>query len=133
MMRELDYQSRVIKTFDAYLTELASWKGKADKIVAANADETDADLIRQVPDFPAKAWEAMRAAGNLPASRMEVPFSPRLDGVGRAVPNAVFHNRCFGLTALVCRAGLRSRFTVIGVDSCNPACHVFRWVIGTIA
>ncbi len=90
MMRELDYQSRLIKTFDTYLTELASWKGKADKIVAANADETDADLIRPVPDFPAKAWEAMRAVGKLPASRMEVPFSPRLDGVGRAVPNAVF-------------------------------------------
>ena len=90
MMRELDYQSRVIKTFEAYLTELASSKNKADKITAANADETDPDLIRPVPDFPAKAWEAMRTAGKLPASRTGVAFSPRLDGVGRPVPNAVF-------------------------------------------
>lgn len=89
-LRDLDYQGRVLTRLDDYLTELASQKAKADKIVAANAGETDPDLIRPVPDFPLKAWEAMRIAGKLPESRQQIPYSPRLDGIGRAVPNVVF-------------------------------------------
>lgn len=89
-LRDLDYQGRVLARLDDYLNELAGQKAKADKIVTANAGETDPDLIRPVPDFPLKAWEAMRAAGKLPDSRREIPYSPRLDGIGRAVPNVVF-------------------------------------------
>lgn len=89
-LRDLDYQGRVLARLDDYLTELAAQKTKADKIAAANIGETDPDLIRPVPDFPLKAWEAMRAAGKLPESRQEIPYSPRLDGIGRAVPNVVF-------------------------------------------
>ena len=54
-LRELDYQGRVLSRLDDYLTELAAQKAKADKIAAANAGETDPDLIRPVPDFPLKA------------------------------------------------------------------------------
>jgi len=57
-LRELDYQGRVLSRLDDYLTELAHQKAKADKIAAANAGETDPDLIRSVPDFPLKAWES---------------------------------------------------------------------------
>jgi len=100
-LRDLDYQTRVLDTFDKYLVDLAEQKRKADKIEAANAGETDPDLIREVPDFAAKAWEAMRKAGKLPPSRAKIPYSPRhqvLRGknaaggllLGAPVPNVVF-------------------------------------------
>lgn len=89
-LRELEYQGRVLARLDDYLSELATWKTKADKIEAANAGETDPDLIRPVPDFPHKTWEAMRAAGKLPGARNEIPYSSRQDGAGRPVPNVVF-------------------------------------------
>ncbi|HRO62508.1 DEAD/DEAH box helicase family protein [Thermomonas sp.] len=100
-LRDLDYQTRVLATFDDYLADLAEQKRKADKIEAANRGETDPDLIREVPDFAARAWEAMRAAGKLPASRAAIPYSPRkqvlrgekADGglkLGAPVPNVVF-------------------------------------------
>lgn len=89
-LRDLDYQSRALKLLEAYVTALAAHKLKADKIIAANAGETDPDLIRPVPDFTQKAWEALRDAGSLPPSRLDIPFSPRKDGAGRPVPNVVF-------------------------------------------
>lgn len=82
-----DFQQRVLDTFELYLNELASYRAKADKVIQANAAETDPDLIRPVPDFPRKAWDAMRSQGRLPAFRAKVPFSPRQDGTGRPVPN----------------------------------------------
>lgn len=100
-LRNLDYQTRVLDTFDAYLADLAEQKRKADKIEAINRGETDPDLIREVPDFAARAWEAMRNAGKLPGSRAAIPYSPRhqvLRGemsqgglqLGTPVPNVVF-------------------------------------------
>lgn len=84
-MRTLDYQARVLDTLDAYLDALKPEKARADKIAAMAA--ADPDLGLEVPDFTAKAWEALKGAGRLPASRAAIPFSPRKDGVGRAVPN----------------------------------------------
>lgn len=89
-LRDLDYQGRVLTRLDAYLSELAAHKQKADKVIAANTRETDPDLLREVPDFPLKAWEALKAKGMLPESRMEIPYSARQDGTGRPVPNIVF-------------------------------------------
>ncbi len=89
-LRELDYQGRVLTALDAYLAALSAQKKRADKIAAANEGEDDPDLIRPVPDFPKEAWAAMAAANRLPASRQGIPFSERLDGVGRPVPNVVF-------------------------------------------
>ncbi len=89
-LRDLDYQARVLTRFDEYLTELAAQKAKADKIAAANAGEADPDLIREVPNFPATTWRAMKEAGKLPPSRARVPYSPRADGMQRPVPNVVF-------------------------------------------
>jgi type III restriction enzyme len=88
--RDLDYQIKSLALFDDYLTELTQQKRKADKIADANTGETDPDLIREVPDFPRKTWEALKAASKLPPSRINVPYSPRVDGIGRPVPNAVF-------------------------------------------
>lgn len=89
-LRDLDYQGRVLTRLDDYLAELAEQKKKADKIAAANVGENDPDLIRPVPDFPLRTWGAMRSAGKLPESRLGIPYSPRQDGIGRAVPNIVF-------------------------------------------
>jgi type III restriction enzyme len=82
-----EYQRRVLTVFDAYLDELTLWRNKARKIILANKEETDSDLIRPVPDFPAKAWDAVRAKNLLPLCRANVPYSPRKDGIGRDVPS----------------------------------------------
>ena len=89
-MRELVYQGRVLTRLDDYLTELATQKKRADKIAAANVLEDDPELLRPIPDFALKTWEALRSAGQLPESRQQIPYSPRIDGCGRAVPNVVF-------------------------------------------
>lgn len=87
MFRQLDYQDRVLTTLDAYLDLLKEKKARADKVAALAAQ--DPDLGIAIPDFSKEAWEAMKAAGKLPASRAAIPFSPRVDGCGRPVPNAV--------------------------------------------
>lgn len=87
MFRQLDYQDRVLSTLDAYLDLLKEKKTRSDKVAALAAQDPDLGLA--IPDFTREAWEAMKAAGKLPASRAAIPFSPRLDGCGRPVPNAV--------------------------------------------
>ena len=82
-MRTLDYQQRVLEALDRYLEELRAKKTEADKV-----DE----LRRQYPairpiDFCMEAWEALKANGQLPASRANFDYSPRSDGVKRPVPN----------------------------------------------
>ncbi|KKW67851.1 type III restriction-modification system RcaSBIIP Res subunit [Lampropedia cohaerens] len=87
MFRQLDYQDRVLSTLDAYLDLLKEKKARADKVATLAAQDPDLGLA--IPDFAKEAWEAMKAAGKLPASRAAIPFSPRVDGCGRPVPNAV--------------------------------------------
>ena len=87
MFRQLDYQDRVIKTLDDYLDLLKEKKARADKVAALAAQDPDLGLA--IPDFAKEAWDAMKAAGKLPASRAAIPFSPRMDGCERPVPNAV--------------------------------------------
>ncbi len=87
MFRQLDYQDRVLSTLDAYLDLLKEKKARADKVAALA--EQDPDLGLAIPDFAKDAWEAMKAANKLPASRAAIPFSPRMDGCERPVPNAV--------------------------------------------
>ncbi|MFL0418848.1 DEAD/DEAH box helicase [Sphingomonas sp. 179-I 2A4 NHS] len=87
MYRQLDYQDRVLSTLDAYLDLLKEKKVRADKVAALAAQDPDLGLA--IPDFAKEAWEALKAAGKLPASRAAIPFSPRIDGCERPVPNAV--------------------------------------------
>lgn len=87
MFRDLDYQSRVISTLDTYLDVLKDKKARADKIAALAA--ADPDLSIPVPDFSKEAWDVLKAGGKLPASRAAIPFSPRIDGCERPVPNVV--------------------------------------------
>lgn len=85
--RQLDYQDRVLSTLEAYLDTLKEKKGRADRIATLAA--ADPDLGLAIPDFAKEAWESLGAAGKLPPSRAAIPFSPRMDGCGRPVPNTV--------------------------------------------
>lgn len=87
MFRQLDYQDRVLTAMDAHLDLLQEKKVRSDQIAALARENPGLDL--PVPDFAQKAWEALKATGNLPASRAAIPFSPRMDGCNRPVPNAV--------------------------------------------
>lgn len=87
MWRQLDYQDRALTTLDAYLDRLKEKKTRADKIAVLAAQDPDLGLT--IPDFANEAWDALKADGKLPASRAAIPFSPRLDGCGRPVPNTV--------------------------------------------
>ena len=87
MFRHLDYQDRVLSALDAFIDALKENKARADLIVALAAREQD--LALAIPDFAMEAWETLKAEGKLPASRAEIPFSPRQDGCDRPVPNAV--------------------------------------------
>lgn len=88
MFRQLDYQDRVLSTLNAYLDLLKEKKARADRIAALAAE--DPDLGLPIPDFAKETWDALKADGKLPASRAGTPFSPRMDGCDRPVPNAVF-------------------------------------------
>lgn len=87
MFRQLDYQDRVLSTLDAYLELLKDKKRKSDRVALLAAQDPDLGLV--IPDFAKEAWEGLKESGRLPQSRSAIPFSPRLDGCGRAVPNVV--------------------------------------------
>lgn len=87
MFRQLDYQDRVISTLDTYLDLLKEKKALADQVAALAAQNPGLGL--PIPDFAEGAWKGLEAAGKLPASRADIPFSPRFDGCGRPVPNVV--------------------------------------------
>lgn len=87
MFRELDYQQRTLAVLESWIDLL-----KAKKLQAEEMEELAASrphLNFPVPDFAEEAWRAMKDEGRLPASRTSKPFSPRRDGCGRPVPNAV--------------------------------------------
>jgi type III restriction enzyme len=87
MLRELDYQKRVLELLDSYLDVLGEEKAKADKVADLVAQQPDLGI--QIPDYAQRTWQRMGADGKLPPSRSGIPFSSRTDGAGRPVPNAV--------------------------------------------
>jgi type III restriction enzyme len=87
MFRQLDYQDRVLSTLEVYLDFLKEKKREADEIAELAASKPH--LTIPIPDFAAEAWKALKEGGKLPASRANIPFSPRIDGCNRSVPNAV--------------------------------------------
>ena len=82
--RQLEYQDRVTATLDAYIDHLKAEKQRSDAIRELAAGRT-----YSAPDFTKDAWEALKSVGKLPDSRGLIPFSPRKDGCGVPVPNAV--------------------------------------------
>ena len=87
MFRQLDYQDRALATLDAFIDRLKASKREADEVDELARTRPHLNLL--IPDFAQGAWEAIGAEGRLPVSRTGTPFSPRKDGCGRPVPNAV--------------------------------------------
>ncbi len=87
MFRQLDYQDRVLTTLDTYLDHLKAKKKEADEVAELAALKPHLKL--PVPDFAEEAWNALKAEGKLPPSRAAIPFSERMDGCARPVPNVV--------------------------------------------
>jgi type III restriction enzyme len=87
MFRQLDYQDRVLNTLDAYLDLLKAKKKEADEVAELAALKPHLKL--PIPDFAKEAWDVLKADGKLPASRAAIPFSERMDGCDRPVPNVV--------------------------------------------
>ena len=87
MLRQLDYQDRILTTLDAYLDLLKEKKTRSDRINALAA--ADPGLGLAIPDFAKEAWDALKTDGKLPASRAAIPFSSRMDGCDRPVPNTM--------------------------------------------
>lgn len=108
MLRRLDYQSRALGVLDAYVEVLKVEKQRSDEVTKV-ADEKK-HLRIKVPDFTKEAWESVRSQGKLPLSRAEIPFSQRLDGCGRPVPNAVFKIPTGGGKTWLAITGLSSIF-----------------------
>jgi type III restriction enzyme len=84
--RELDYQTRALDALNAYLDALKPEKVRYDKAAALIAD--DPDLGLELPHYPTKAWQTLKANNKLPTRRADVPYSPRTSGDGQPVPNA---------------------------------------------
>lgn len=84
------FQEDVLRVFQAYIDEVAEQRLKAKKVEEANLLETDPDLLRPIPDWPKKAWDRLREAGQLPASRVETPYNSRHDPSGKHVPSVCF-------------------------------------------
>lgn len=84
-MKFKDFQEGVLNTLNEYLNTLVAQAVRSRKQAELAAANPDAGI--QVVDYTAEAWKAMQAGGKLPAARSAVPFSPRVDGIGRPVPN----------------------------------------------
>jgi type III restriction enzyme len=108
MLRRLDYQDRVLETLDAYLDLLKDERGKAAEIAKLISQRPDLEISQH--DFAAKAWERMKAADKLPASRRNILYSPRLDGTGRPVPDVVLKVPTGGGKTLLAVNGLSRIF-----------------------
>jgi type III restriction enzyme len=87
LFRKLEYQDRVLTALDTYLDALGAKKKEADEIAEFAAQRPHLNM--PIPDFAQTAWQVVHAAGKLPATRADIPFSSREDGCKRPVPNIV--------------------------------------------
>lgn len=78
-----DYQQTVLDTLDSYLSELKTRQIKSLKVEELRRENPELGI--PIPDFCGDTWEAIRS--KLPNIRKSKPYSPRMDGIGRAVPN----------------------------------------------
>jgi len=107
MLRQLDYQDKVLKALDDYLDHLKVEKVKADKTAQVIAEQA---LEIEVPDFAKVTWNKLKTAKTLPASRLGIDYSPRFDGIGRPVPDVVLKVPTGGGKTLMAVQGLSRVF-----------------------
>ena len=83
-----EFQSRVLQALAGYISELelqrTQTEAQAERLrTMEGADDT----LRDLADFPKRAWAALHKAGTLPAPYAAQPHTSRWDGAGRAIPN----------------------------------------------
>lgn len=88
MIRELEYQAKVLRIFDAYVEELERQKQNAAGVVSIA--QANPNIHIPIPDFARETFVQLGDGGLLPPSRDDKPFSPRFDPLQRPVPNVVF-------------------------------------------
>ncbi len=85
--RDLAYQRRVLATLDDYLAKL---RLRTDQVEAMFSQSGQANSLIRSLDIPAEVWTQLNRQDKLPQSRYGIPYSQRLDGTGRHVPNVVY-------------------------------------------
>lgn len=103
-----DYQEEVLSTLDSYLDELRSQKENAlevEQVIRANPK-----LKIPVPDYCTDTWNELKGKGLLPKFRANIPYSPRVDGVGRQVPNVTLKIPTGGGKTLLASASVSKIF-----------------------
>ncbi len=83
-----DFQRTALNRLAEYLTALAAEQAKAAKVEALRA--ADPSLELDIPDFPRRAWDALRTNGQLPPAFAGEEYTSRFDGARRPVPNVCF-------------------------------------------
>ncbi len=82
------FQANVLARLDEYLAELKKHKAQSEAAMnALRAMEGMEDAMRELSDFPQKAWNALKASDKLPPTFANQPHSSRFDGAERAIPN----------------------------------------------
>ena len=79
-----------------------SKKANADEVKKVKDETYNLDI--PIPDFTEKSWEMRRTECRLPASRFNIPFSPRKDGIHRPVSNVTLKVPTGGKTWLAVKS-----------------------------
>ncbi len=83
-----EFQSRVLLALAGYITELNRQRAFAQAMAErVQAMEGADDTLRDLADYPKKAWAALHKAHALPAPYAGQPHTSRWDGAARAIPN----------------------------------------------
>ena len=83
-----EFQAEVLTRLGIYIDEVKRREGQAvQQLQVLRAMEGMEDAARSAADFPKKAWDTLKTAGQLPEAFAAQPHSSRFDGAGRAIPN----------------------------------------------
>ena len=80
-----DYQEDVLTKLSRYLEELCKQKENASGVEQLSLDNPQLKI--SIPDYCSDTWVEIKKQGILPSFRSHIPYSPRIDGTGRHVPN----------------------------------------------
>lgn len=101
------FQGEALRTLAEYLAELNRQQAQSQSAAPALAAmEGMEDARRQVADFPARTWKALRERNKLPPAHAQRPHSSRWDGAGQPIPNVCLKVPTGGGKTLLAAAGV---------------------------